>query len=83
MYTNIRYSIQDIEYKIFKIHIYPRKFNWWILMFTCPKWDFEQFDEKPTKFRKLQTIKNTNEHSTKICIGLIINQYSLWINVNY
>ena len=38
---------------------------------------FEQFDEKPTKFKKLQTIKNTNGRSTKVCTSLMINQYSL------
>ena len=43
---------------------------------------FEQTNEKPNKLKWLQTIKNTNGHSTKICTGLI-NRYSLWINVNY
>ena len=46
-------------------------------MFAYLTWDFEQFNEKPTKFRKQQTIKNTNGCSTKIFIGLLINQYSL------
>ena len=41
-----------------------------------PKVGFEQSNEKPNKLRGLQTIKNTNGHSTKICTGLI-NRYSL------
>ena len=42
-------------------------------MFICPKWDFEQLNKKPTNFKKLQTIKNTNGCSTKIFTGLVIN----------
>ena len=44
---------------------------------------FEQLDEKPNKLKWLQTIKNTKGRSTKIFTGLMINQCSLWINVNY
>ena len=51
--------------------------------FNAQRWDFfEKTNKKPNKLKWLQTIKNINVHSTKICTGLI-NRYSLWINVNY
>ena len=65
----------------YNIHIYPRKLIDEFLTYkACPKWDFEQFDEKTTKFKKLQTIKNTNRCSTKIFISLLINWKCLFEN---
>ena len=44
-----------------------------------PKVGFKQLDEKTNKLIWLQTIKNTNRHSTKILIGLLKNQkYFIW-----
>ena len=62
MYINIEntHITQDVQ----DIHL-SQKFYLMNLNITCPKWDFEQLDEKPTKFMELQTIKITNRRSTK------------------
>ena len=69
---------------MFKYTFTQENFTWRNLnAFNAQKWDFlNTLNEKPNKLRWLQTIKNTSGRSTKICTSLMINRYSLWINVN-
>ena len=46
MYTNMYTQYFRTYLRMFKIHIYPRKILLEELNRLCPKWDFEQTNEK-------------------------------------
>ena len=62
-------NIENTIFKIFSVqkpkkmlntHLPQEKFYFDEFNHLCPKWDFEQTNEKPNKIMELQMIKNTN-----------------------
>ena len=65
-------NIENTIFKIFKTHIYPRKFCLMNLNVLCPKWDFEQLNEKPNKL--MMTKYNINDEDKIISHNMLQNQ---------
>ena len=58
------FSVQKLE-KMLNTHLPQEKFYFDEFNRLCPKWDFEQTNQKPNKIMELQMIKNSNRRSTK------------------